>query len=306
MRFAVDSWDPDYGTPTEPGALAPSAAPTRIDAECAEEAWAPIAPSGQRAPIVVFVDGVRRIEARVWITEDDASVSLGVAASYGAGVVRCDGKAEVVMAEVERKLLTAARTGASIETTHGTFGCVSVDSDDPDSLSLELQRQMGRLEIDVARRAIAGEANALVVVDGPLRQHGHLPGTVGSIKAQHRSYGPPIVLGTVAKLAPGERTPVFVIGEPFPRWSWYVRLPGPVPHPLAGVVRCETTDELSTPEAIALAEVVTATLPRYASEPHKDSRAPQNLYPIGGLERVLRHRLGDQQLLLRALRRAAA
>ncbi|MGZ6885814.1 MAG: hypothetical protein ACXVJA_06350, partial [Acidimicrobiia bacterium] len=49
-------------------------------------------------------------------------------------------------------------------------------------------------------------------------------------------------------------------------------------------------------------ETVTATLPRYASEPHKDPRAPQNLYPVGGLERDLRHRLGDPDLLYRALR----
>ena len=49
-----------------------------------------------------------------------------------------------------------------------------------------------------------------------------------------------------------------------------------------------------------------AVLPRFASEPHKDTRAPQNLYPIGGLERHLRHRLGDQALLFRSLQRAAA
>jgi hypothetical protein len=212
----------------------------------------------------------------------------------------------VVVAEVERRLLTAARSAQSIVTKHGTFACVAVDSDHPEALSLELQRQMGRLEIEAARRAVGSEADALVVVDGPLRQHGHLPGTVGSIKAQHRSYGPPIVQATVARLAAGERTPVFVIGEPFPRWSWYVRLPGPVPHPLAAVVRCEATDELSTAGAVALADLVTATLPRYASAPHKDSRAPQNLYPIAGLERELRRRLGDPALLLRGLRAAAA
>jgi hypothetical protein len=47
-------------------------------------------------------------------------------------------------------------------------------------------------------------------------------------------------------------------------------------------------------------------LPRYASERYKEPRAPQNLYPIAGLERELRRRLGDQRLLYRALRVAAA
>ena len=46
-------------------------------------------------------------------------------------------------------------------------------------------------------------------------------------------------------------------------------------------------------------------LPPLASSPYKDPRAPQNLVPIGGLERELRHRLGDQHILYRALRAAA-
>ena len=55
-----------------------------------------------------------------------------------------------------------------------------------------------------------------------------------------------------------------------------------------------------------LADLTARLLPPLASTPHKDPRAPQNLVPIGGLERELRHRLGDQQLLYRALRAAAA
>ena len=48
------------------------------------------------------------------------------------------------------------------------------------------------------------------------------------------------------------------------------------------------------------------TLVRFASVEYKDSRAPQNLYPIAGLERALRRRLGEPSVLYRALRRAAA
>jgi hypothetical protein len=51
---------------------------------------------------------------------------------------------------------------------------------------------------------------------------------------------------------------------------------------------------------------VGATLPRFASQPHNDPRAPQNLHPIAGLERELKRRLGDRDLLERALRQAAA
>lgn len=39
---------------------------------------------------------------------------------------------------------------------------------------------------------------------------------------------------------------------------------------------------------------------------HKAPRAPQNLFSIAGLERELRHRLGDAGFVQRALRNAAA
>ena len=57
---------------------------------------------------------------------------------------------------------------------------------------------------------------------------------------------------------------------------------------------------------VALADLSQAMLPRFASAEYKDARAPQNLYPIAGLERELRRRLGDPRLLYRALRVAAA
>ena len=58
-------------------------------------------------------------------------------------------------------------------------------------------------------------------------------------------------------------------------------------------------------EAAGVADQVAATLPRFASQAHKDPRAPQNLHPIAGLERELRRRLGDPALLYRSLRAAA-
>jgi hypothetical protein len=72
------------------------------------------------------------------------------------------------------------------------------------------------------------------------------------------------------------------------------------------VVRCEAAGDLARDDAIAVADRVTATLPRFASQPYHDARAPQNLHPIAGLERELRRQLGDQLLLERALRQAAA
>jgi hypothetical protein len=69
-------------------------------------------------------------------------------------------------------------------------------------------------------------------------------------------------------------------------------------------VECST--DLTPQEAISLADISLATLPRFASTAYKDPRAPQNLTPIGGLERRLRALLGDARLLHRALTIATA
>jgi hypothetical protein len=108
------------------------------------------------------------------------------------------------------------------------------------------------------------------------------------------------------------------MGTSWRRNSWYVQLPprglasgtaaalaAASGAPWAGVVRIECSADLRAGQVTELADLTARVLPALASAPHKDPRAPQNLVPIGGLERELRRRLGDQQLLYRALRAAA-
>ena len=87
MRFAVESWSPDYGTPVGDDALAPSSAEVDAGGEVAVAAWAPRSAPGGTAPVgdLLFVDGVRRVEAHVWITAPDGEVHQGLCASYAAG-----------------------------------------------------------------------------------------------------------------------------------------------------------------------------------------------------------------------------
>ncbi len=115
-----------------------------------------------------------------------------------------------------------------------------------------------------------------------------------------------MVEGVIAALGPGERTPVFVTQTSWSRYSWYLRLPYGTGHPWAGVVRLEAAADLAIEQVTALADRTAATLPRFASQPHRDPRAPQNLLPIAGLERALKRRLGDAGLMERRLRQAAA
>ncbi len=96
-----------------------------------------------------------------------------------------------------------------------------------------------------------------------------------------------------------------MLGTSWSRLGWYFRLYGNFETPWSGVVRGECSPDLVLPQAATLADRATRTLQRFSSEPHKDPRAPQNLYPIAGLEREPRRRMGDPQVLYRALRRSA-
>jgi hypothetical protein len=351
MRFSVDAWDVSYGSAlnlTEED-LPASVARVDTDVEVPADQWAPIATPGDVAhpSAVLFVDGVRRVDARVWIDDPTnttdlsqgaagaASASMAVCASYGTGVVCCCGderagrQAHLIAAEIRRGLFTTAAHAVDIPTSCGTYRARHTAASDTTPLMLTLSNalQVALAEIEVitavaARQALAtdpvhggvipcgpdGAADDLLVIDGPLKGRAHLPRALGFIKTHRAGYLPAALNAVVAALVPGQRTPVFLMGTSWDRYAWYLRLPSTPDTPGApwsGVVRCEAAPDLSLTQVAALANLSQAVLVRYASIAYKDSRAPQNLVPIAGLEDTLRHRLGDPRVLYRALSSAA-
>jgi hypothetical protein len=304
VRFAVETWAPEFGAPVVGDVLGESDAEVDVSLEVAASDWAPIVRATAPAGCVMFVDGVQRIDARVWVEDDHGGSRQGVCASWAAGVVRCDGAARVVAVEVRRGVLCAGDAVDPIATRHGDYRAYPVPDAGGDPLGQVLGRVRGDLEGRVAVES--GADRDLLVVDGPLGDRRHIDGAVGYVKAHHVAYLPAAQQVVVGRLAPGERTPLFRIGSERFRWSWYLRLPGPATHAWWGVVRCEAAGELTLEDAVARADLAAATLPRFASQPYNDPRAPQNLHPIAGLERELKRRLGDPLLLERALREAAA
>jgi len=306
MRLVVEQWAPEYGSSMSVDALDETTATVDVEVEVPLADWSPRTPPGATVhpAELAFVDGVRRVEARVWVESDRGGSHQGLCASYAAGVVRCNGSATVVDARVERGIFCDAPDLVPVETRHGRFGVRPVAAPaSGDALSLALQRCMADLE-----RAVSESVpdDCLLVLDGPIRERTGLDHAVGYVKTHHVAYLPATVQEVVPRLAPGQRTPVFLIGDGgFRRWSWYVRLPGDRSHGWAGVVRCELSPDRTVTDVVGIADTCALVLPRYASEAHKDRRAPQNLYPIAGLERELRRRLGDARLLYRALRAAA-
>ncbi len=306
MRFTVEAWDPSYGSALEGEQLPGSTA--KVDATVETERWSPIPVQAVAQPsAVLFVDGVRRIDARVWIEDQEGTASQGICASYAAGVVACrNGRSEVLAAEVRRSLVTIA-DAADVHTKFGVYRSVRTvagESGIGPALSNALQRRLFETEVTVAVNARDG-SDDLLVVDGPLRNRSNLPRTLGYIKTHHADYLPPELNAVVGALKSGERSPVFLLGTSWDRYAWYLRLPCPPGAPWAGVVRIEASPELRVSEVIELANLSQSVLPSYASVEYKDSRAPQNLFPIAGLERQLKHRLGDASLAYRALRVAS-
>ena len=366
MRFSVDAWDPSYGTSVVGDDLADSSARVELNIEVPAASWRPRAVPGARsrtvaAPsAVLFVDGVRRVEARAWIHDpapdgsQATSASPAICASYAGGVVCCCAQgAHLLGAHVRRGLFTAASHANDLATGGGRYR-VRTAKDGPDGPTLALQQELLELEMRTAAKARGthelvqtiddddepfagvvehaldddhrgwpragngagngagggtGPAGDLIVVDGPLRGRTRLPRTLGFVKTHHSQYLPAAQHAVVGALGPAERSPVFLLNNrrdaSWDRFSWYLRLPSRPGAPWAGVARVECRADLSPDEAVALADLSQTVLPRFASQEFKEGRAPQNLYPIAGLERALRRRLGDAQLLYRSLRSAA-
>jgi hypothetical protein len=308
MRLVVDPWDPSYGTSVDADALADTSVDVDVDVEIPADRWEARSPSSSVTVPgrIVFIDGVRRVDARVWVDDGDGGDGdAGLCASWAAGAVRCDGVAEVVAVDVERGLFSASPLASDVVTHHGTYAARRTETSSPDALSLALQAAMANSERLVAARANSDDSAGLLVVDGPLRLGGLGRDAIGFVKTHHISYLADRPRQVLHSLDVGTRTPAFTLGGGFRRHAWYLRLAAGGGAPMSGVVRCECAASVALADLVALADATTAVLPAFASEAHKDARAPQNLYPIGGLERELRHRLGDAELLYRALRQAA-
>lgn len=320
MRFHVDGWDPSYGTSMGIDGVAETVSSVDPDVEVRADRWCGIGPTAVPPPAAtVVVDGVRRLDARVWIADAETGDStMGLCASYAAGAVCCCRHgAHFLQPEVRRGLFSTDPHVRDLTTRIGQYRAFPTVLREAlgtaQSLSVALQRQLTGLERIAAVHARAqlsehgmDDGSDLLVVDGPITGREQLPRALGFVKSHQIAYLEPRLHALVGRLAAGERTPVFLLGTSWDRYTWYLRLPGPLGHSWSGIARVECAANVTADGAVALANLSQVVLPRFASEEYKDPRAPQNLYPVAALERELRRRLGHPGLLYRALRQAAA
>jgi hypothetical protein len=303
MRYVPESWAPEHTAPLPEEDV--EDAPVNVAVERPAESWAPIDCAGEPFRQVAFVDGVRRRDSWV-VAEDEGGDCRGLMASWAAGAVVCAEVAEITEVQVDRAVFCNAEGAEDVTPIPGfTYRRRSAAGDSAEELTMEAHRAMLDLELKVAGRLPATD---LLVLDGPLRgvvKSGQL--AVGYVKTHYRAYGNELVSDTVAALEAGQRTPVFQIARlGASRLTWYLRLPGDRAHRWADIARCEMPSDMPGGELTGIANRVSRTLLPFASKGHQDPRAPQNLRPIGALERELHHRLGDRGLFVRALRRLAS
>ena len=330
MPLRLLPWSPEYGSGPEADPPAGDDAGDEDGGGAAdtaiEGAWEARRPRGAPPRAVQIVDGVRRVEAHA-IDDEDGTLAYGLFGSWAVGAVRCEGgRSRVLDADagggerlrVGRVYLQGGGDPRAVEVEAGGSRLrfearAAPGALAPGDLANALNWRMLDEEAQLAA-SLADEEGALTIVDGPLRLGSEGRRVAGYVKRARRWYLPPREFALLGALELGERTPLFRIaggGEAGRRgrpdiFAWYLRIAalGPRYHHLASVVRLEAPGALPPGEAAALADATALALPRLASSPVRDPRAPQNLTPVGALEGVLRRRLGDRRWLRRRIEAA--
>jgi hypothetical protein len=308
LTLRLDPWTPTYESAVQLDDDSPGA-PADVDPtiEYGERAWAPHTPLFvDRPKTIAFVDGVQRVEMRV-IGNDNGKTIYGAFASVAVGAVLVRDGSCPVIAETPLRVLALSdgesHPAMSVPCGESTlvFQPQTTGESGLAAVHQALQDARSREEIRLGE-ALDAQGHEMVVVDGRLNwqpKSGAM--VIGLIKTIHKQYLGEPHIGVLAALQPNTRTPIFRIGGKHAVYSWYLRLAPhrPIDHPWAGLVRLETLDSVPLDQAVVLADLTACHLPAFASASMHDPRAPQNLYPVGGLEEQLRHSLGDHEWIRR-------
>jgi hypothetical protein len=309
FRVRIDPWEVEYGdqTPLLPADDQPD---EQVDHEIEvnDANWRAIKPTGDPTlhQRVVFIDGIRRLEARVHARQGERLIYGGFG-SFAVGAVEVENSSAWFGA---LRIFRVAVLGAG-ERLPGPihvrsnliYQPESTPNTEVDGPLRYIQKSMRLAEATLARDLCSRDT--LTIVDGPLSFEPERRGVaLGYIKRVHELYLSAKFLPLLGALPAGARTPMFgiqTVKSGFARYSWFQRLadPGPGATEMHGIVRLEVAASVGVDAARDLANVAAAWLPRTAPKRARDPRSPQNLLPIGALEQKLRVALGDARLFRR-------
>ncbi|MBI3682558.1 MAG: hypothetical protein HY235_19435 [Acidobacteria bacterium] len=305
MKIRLDPWPADYESPIAFDDFE-QASGAQVDLTVETAHWRAVRPPPADEAACCFVDGVRRVDARI-LGDDGGRLVHGLYGSLAAGFVEAAGNvAEFGEIRVERRLILGNGQKQSATVRVGgspvVFEAHSSPQNSPDAMLAELQSRMRTAEARLAESLASTRAS--VFVDGLSYRSTGRHQVVGIVKRIVEPYLGAAEFALVGRLRTGERTPVFAILDGnYNRYSWFLRLAEPrvIDHPLCGVVRLETGAAIGIERARGMADLAAGLLPRFASSPPRDPRAPQNLLPVGALEHEMRRRLGDAETIRRGI-----
>lgn len=320
-RLRFDPWTAEYSAPyaVDPAVTIPGE--TVLDLELPVGDWRPLGagPAGEFNDLV-FIDGSRRMDARIQVETDDgvfrAHGGLGTTAAGAVGVRRGQPARFLPPARIGRWCFTGGGSQAAPVVLPAAghhlgelrFEPEPVADTAPEAILQALQNRMRREEALLAAAAAAEFPGSLIVCDGPLPREADHASMIGYIKTTTIQRLPDRLLEVARQLKAGERTPIYLAGEGELRnFEWLLRLRDPAPwyYSLAGTVRIQVR---AARGQTGLSDLVLATadwscreLPAFSSQAHQDPRAPQQLLPVRALEAELRRRMGDPMLLRRRI-----
>jgi uncharacterized protein len=317
MKLRLDPWAAEYNT----AFFAEEAAynnPEKIEPFIETELWRRIAPTASSLTWdkLLFIDGTRRIEARVLLEDEREQVAFGALGSCAVGVVDCcpehSRKAEIYQTSVKR--ICALSSGHSFpdfellprgpRLGHLVYQICTTSKRDAEAVVEELQNVMLQEEKNLASRLAYLHSESLIICDGQRQIGSTQTNVIGYLKTIHDSKISREQLAVVRNLEQSERSPVYKVKtkEDTYYYEWFLRLRDPRPwlYSLAGMVRIQAfSDDLEY--ILQLANWTCLNLPVFASRQHQDPRAPQQLLPTRALEHELKRRMGDAQLIRRRI-----
>ena len=307
MRIALEPWGSDYASQAIDGFEEDNSS-VQASAEQVEEGpWEPKTPSLDFPPQeIAVVDGALRVDYFASVIEGE-QYSPALFCSYAAGAAVLSEKVEITETQVHRLFIVGNNlSGQDIPIKAGNVSEVPIlykgisSSEQPRNV---LMKKMRQTEAEVVEKLAGPEK--LILADGNLTLIRSSSPVVGVIKDIQRLYLSPQKASILEELKPRQRTPL-IQRQGYEVFTCFFRLsePGPLQHILSGLVRLEIKTELGVSKASQILDQACVRIFGIASHAPKDPRAPQNLVPIGGLERKLRHKLGDLQIVRRGIMKA--
>jgi len=329
-NIRLEPWNIGYDAPVS---INPEEIPTsdkiNTEVEFGNGDWRPIqsAIAPELPNQILFIDGRLRIDAN-FLGRRDNEILYGAFATISVGAVLVDRrirKAKCVATEVTRIIALGGNLTPPVTVVPCPVSgrgdlkydrCLTSSNNQPDTPSQLVQGEMLDEELRIANALSLNkeliQENTLIVRDGPLlyRVYQTPYDTIGYVKTMGKAYLNGEHAQVMRSLKVGERTPVFRISNTNgSNLSWYLRSGSQDLnykklgyHDLHGIIRIDLNGGIPIDRAKAIADQSTHLIPQYASHPTRDPRAPQNLTPVGALEKELGRRMGSRELISRRLR----